>query len=60
MTESQKLDVLDRLFKLWMCNKELRFGQLIANWYAGEDLYYMEDLELITKLEIFYYEKVRK
>lgn len=59
LTESQKLEVLDRLYKLWMCNKELRFSQMIGNVYAeiNKQLYYVEDFELVATLEAFYSKK---
>lgn len=60
MTESQKLEVLDRLYKLWMCNKELRFGQLLLNAFHPDlidRIYYTEDFDLVNELALFYSHK---
>jgi hypothetical protein len=51
-TPAKKKFVLKRLEKLWLENPEFRLGQLIANAYG--DPYYVEDFDLIERLEIFY------
>lgn len=52
-TALEKELVMRRLTKLWINNPDLRFGQLIQN-VLPEDIYNMEDKELIDTLEEFY------
>ena len=51
---SQKLDVLDRLYKLWVAHPQMRFMQVLTNALGTSDMYYMEDFTLIRLLEEFY------
>jgi hypothetical protein len=48
--------VLERLGKLWKRYPQLRLGQLIGNVVEPDSnsLYYVEDEELITRLEAGY------
>ena len=48
--------ILKKLQKVWEKNPELRLAQLIENafLYSGKDVYYVEDEDLIKKIEEFY------
>ena len=48
-TPEQKLEVIERLYALWLEQPDLRLGQLIANVY--KDPYNVEDFDLIETLE---------
>lgn len=51
----QKKEVILRLKVLWLQHPELRFGQLISNFFhEGDGLYYVEDYDLIETLERCY------
>jgi hypothetical protein len=53
----QRVDIIDRLLKLWDTHPQLRLGQLIANatsTITNPQLYYIEDHNLIDKLEEYY------
>lgn len=46
--------LINRLFRLWQKNPTMRLGQLIGNVIPEMDLYYVEDDELIERLEKYY------
>jgi uncharacterized protein YihD (DUF1040 family) len=47
--------ILKELSKVWQKYPDLRFGQLLMNCYInGTDLYYIEDEQLIKKLNEVY------
>jgi hypothetical protein len=48
--------ILRKLKEIWEKNPEMRLGQLIENafLYLGKDIYYVEDEDLIKRLEEFY------
>ena len=48
-TPEQKLDIIERLYEVWLAHPGLRLGQLIANVYR--DPYYIEDYDLVETLE---------
>lgn len=52
-TLEEKNLILIRLAALWKKRPELRLGQLIGN-YLESELYYIEDFDLIEKLEKAY------
>lgn len=63
MTESQRLEVIDRLYRLWYHNKDLRLGQMILNMFHPDlidRIYYTEDFDLIRDLEDFYQQSKRR
>lgn len=47
-------DILERLEKVWDEYPDLRLGQLILNVCSDPVLYYMEDDELLNKIESLY------
>lgn len=53
-TLAQKLDVLDRLYKLWVRNQNMRFGQILGNVLSKDQLFFLEDFPLISRLEEHY------
>ena len=52
-TPEQKQEIINRLHALWLQYPELRLGQLILNYFRA-DFYYIEDFDLIEKLEKHY------
>lgn len=55
MREEERIDlVLERLAKIWKQYPDLRLGQLILNVVRDPLLYYLEDEDLINRLEEFY------
>lgn len=62
-SEVEKQEIIERLYSLWIDgdNKYLRFGQLIGNYIRDEqELYNIEDFELVEKLEEGYKENGKK
>ncbi len=53
-TSKEKAAIILRLGVLWGRNPELRLGQLINNCVENEEIYYIEDFDLIEKLEKAY------
>ncbi|MBI3046118.1 MAG: hypothetical protein HYY86_01030 [Candidatus Harrisonbacteria bacterium] len=54
-------EILQRLEKIWLKNSDLRLGQLILNFFLDDgELYYLEDKELIERLEERYLKKRKK
>jgi hypothetical protein len=52
-----KKEILDRVFLVWEENPDMRLGQLILNAlgdHPRNDLYYMEDFNLIGTIEEYY------
>ena len=47
-------DVLDRLKEIWLKYPDLRLGQLIGNVLQDPVLYYIEDKELVDRLDNYY------
>lgn len=41
---------IDITRQIWKMNPDLRFGQLILNTINNEDLYYIEDDELLKRI----------
>lgn len=54
-TKEQKKEILDRLLNAWEMSPELRLGQLLENGkdQRHDDLFYVEDYNLITDVEKF-------
>lgn len=48
---------LERIREVWMAHPELRLGQLLSNVKSNSDLYYIEDEDLVNKVEDFYSER---
>lgn len=48
---------LERIREVWMAHPELRLGQLLSNVKSNGDLYYIEDEDLVNKVEDFYSER---
>ncbi len=46
--------ILARLATVWQQHPGMRLSQLVLNAQADPDLYYMEDGELIAKIEATY------
>lgn len=54
-TIKEKKAIINRLYEVWNANPELRLGQLIENTFTGmRNLYFIEDFELIERLEGYY------
>lgn len=53
ITGAQKEKIILKLLSLWKKRPELRLGQLIGN-YLESELYYIEDFDLIERLEKSY------
>ncbi len=54
-TTAKKVKVINKLLSLWLKYPELRLGQLIEN--LGEIVYYVEDFDLIERLNLLYKQK---
>lgn len=50
-------DILERLKDIWKTYPDLRLGQLILNVANDPLLYYLEDDELLNKMEEIYLKK---
>lgn len=50
-------DILERLKDIWKAYPDLRLGQLIMNVANDPILYYLEDEELLKKMEEIYLKK---
>lgn len=48
---NNKRIVIERLYKLWESNPELRIAQLLWNEFGNEDFFYIEDKDFIKRLE---------
>lgn len=48
---------LERIREVWMAHPELRLGQLLSNVKSNSGLYYIEDEDLVNKVEDFYSER---
>lgn len=46
--------ILKKIEKIWLNNSDLRLCQLIQNCFGKEDIYYIEDKELIKILKANY------
>ncbi len=61
MRDPQRIkQVLDTIEKIWVKHPDLRLGQLIQNLVSSKNanyIYYMEDEELIKRLQEDYNEK---
>jgi len=53
-SKNRILPILFRIAVLWYRYSDLRLGQLIINAIDESKLYYIEDEDLITKLEDHY------
>ena len=47
-------DIMRRLKKLWKVFPDLRLGQLLGNCLNYQQLYYLEDEDVIKVVEAFY------
>ena len=60
MRDINRIDpMLKRIGEIWKKYPDLRLGQLIKNASFDSNLYYIEDEDLIDKIEEFY-ERVRQ
>lgn len=60
MRRKDRIDsILNNLEEIWLEFPDLRLGQLLLNVSRDPELYYLEDEELIKKLEEFYNGKKR-
>ena len=50
-------EILNQLQQIWICNADLRLGQLITNVIRDPLLYYVEDQDLIEHLRENYFKK---
>jgi hypothetical protein len=51
ITDEHKREILERLYRAWHKNHQLRLGQLIWNKVDRGDLFYVEDEDFIKALE---------
>ena len=55
MRRKDKIDsIVNKLEEIWLDFPDLRLGQLLLNVSKDPELYYLEDEDLIGKLEAFY------
>ena len=55
MRKKDRIDsIVTKLEEIWVQFPDLRLGQLLLNVSKDPELYYLEDEELIEKLEKFY------
>ena len=55
MRSKYRIDItLNELQNIWLDFPDLRLGQLLLNAVSDPELYYLEDEELIVKLQEFY------
>lgn len=55
MRNKYRIDItLNELQNIWLDFPDLRLGQLLLNAVSDPELYYLEDEELIIKLQEFY------
>ncbi len=47
LTDVMKKEICQVIYEVWIMNPELRLGQLISNKISPQDLFYIEDFELI-------------
>lgn len=59
-SEAEKLHILDQLYKFWLLNKDMRFMQMVANVIPFDEMYYMDDFDLIDKLRGRYAGRFKK
>lgn len=58
MRDPKRIDiVLQQLATLWKATPDLRLGQMILNVMNDVQLYYIEDVDLISTLEHHYRSK---
>ena len=50
-SEEKKKAILDRIYAVWVRNPDMRLGQIISGGLAMGDAYYIEDKDLIKKIE---------
>jgi hypothetical protein len=53
-TSGHIVKVMTYLLFLWLKHPELRFCQLIQNAFHLEDIYHIEDDNLVKELKLFY------
>lgn len=57
LTSMQKREIIERLYLVWVNYNQLRLGQLIENALGDlDELYNIEDYELVEQVEKFYKE----
>lgn len=55
MRDIERIDnILLEIKTIWEEHPDLRLGQLLSNIISGDNLYYIEDEDLITYLKGFY------
>ena len=47
----EKKAILDRIYSVWVRNPDMRLGQIVSGGLAMGDAYYIEDRDLIKKIE---------
>lgn len=47
LTDVMKKEICRVLYEVWIMNPELRLGQLISNKISPQDIFYIEDFDLI-------------
>ena len=50
-SESLRIELFNKLWAYWTENPDLRFCQMLGNCFEQQDLYYIEDAELLEKLK---------
>ena len=53
-------DIMRRLKKLWKVFPDLRLGQLLGNCLNYQQLYYLEDEDVMKAVEAFYSKYMNK
>ncbi len=52
MRDPARIDVvIEKLRDIWKRNPDMRLGQMVANVTTEDDIYHMEDSELIDRIE---------
>ena len=55
MRDKYRIDIiLNQIHEIWLNYPDIRLGQLLLNATKDSELYYLEDENLIKKLEEYY------